>query len=201
MSLNRQASTNPRVPLIIECALSILRDRGDSGLTMRQVAAKAGISLSNLQFYFKNKNELLKGMVDFYFDKCLTLFDEHIETSKALSSDQKVRMLITFGLGYCDTTTEICKIFKELWAIATRNEEINAHLEKYYREYARKLSDFLSPLTVGVEETQQAVTLIIPYFEGYAIASPILPIQKKQVAELLTSILSDILKIRSGKTG
>lgn len=198
MVVTKKISTNPRVPLIIDCALSILREKGDRGLTMRQVALKAGISLSNLQFYFKNKDELLKGMVDFYFDKCATLFDAHIESSKATSTPKKkVYNLITFGLGQGEEITEICKIFRELWAIATRNDEVNTHLEAYYKEYAGKLSAIISPLTGGVEEVHKAVTLLLPYFEGYAITAPILPIEKKYVVEMLSNIILSILGIKT----
>jgi len=125
---NPKAFKNSKIPLIIDCALAIMRDHGEHGLTMRQVATRAGMSLSNLQYYFKNKNELLKGMVDFYFDKCATLFEKQLMASRATSLRQRINDLISFSLAYGDSLTEICKIFREFWAIATRNEEINANI-------------------------------------------------------------------------
>lgn len=198
MKTSKQVSTNPRVPLIIECALSILRDNGDVGLTMRQVAAKAGISLSNLQYYFKNKDELLKGIVEFYFEKCGLLNDEHIEMSKELSPQQKVHVLITHGLRHSGEDTGLWRIFREFWAIATRNEEVNAHIELYYSEHVRKLSEFFLPLAVGAEDVQKAVALLLPYVEGYSITAPVLPLESEQVTELLTGILIGVLKIQGG---
>lgn len=196
MKISNQLSSNPRVPLIIECALSILRDKGDVGLTMRQVAVKTGISLSNLQFYFKNKNELLKGMVEFYFEKCALLNDEYIDASKELNPEQKVHKIILFGLMHSGEDIEQWKIFREFWAVATRNEKVNAHVEYYYSEHVRKLSDYLLPLAARKEDVDKAVTLLLPFVEGYSITSPVLPLEREQVAELLTRTVLDILQIQ-----
>ena len=189
-----QTSKNPKVPLIIDCALSIMRDHGDRGLTMRQVAARAGMSLSNLQYYFKNKNALLKGMVDFYFEKCGRLFDEHIAASESADYRQRIRDLIAFGLGQGESLTELCKIFRELWAVASRNAEINAHLEAYYRGYAKKLSKVMSPATAHPEAVLRAVSILLPYFEGYGVTAAALPLDEQQVTRTLTAIVMSIIE-------
>ncbi|MCG7962859.1 MAG: TetR/AcrR family transcriptional regulator, partial [Candidatus Thiodiazotropha taylori] len=56
---------------IIDHALELLKTKGDHGLTMRQVAQRSEMSLSNAQHYFKNKDELLKAMADRYFGACI----------------------------------------------------------------------------------------------------------------------------------
>ncbi len=194
MIIAPQATKNPKVPLIIDCALAIMKQHGDHGLTMRQVAVRAGMSLSNLQYYFKNKNELLKGMVDFYFEKCAASFDARIAASEATGSRQRINDLIAFGLGQGESLTEICRIFRELWAIATRNEEINTHLEAYYADYAGKLSEVISPLTVHPDAVPRTVSLLLPYFEGYAITASVVPLDTGQIARMLTDIVISILE-------
>jgi len=190
----------PKVVKIVGCALEIIRDRGDVGLSMRQVAARAGMSLSNLQHYFKNKDELLKAMVDYYFGLCERTMKERMEATAHLSRQEQVRDLILFGLEYGGELTEICRIFREFWAIATRNAAVNSHLEAYYSVYARLLGEGLEGTGVGPETARKTVGLLLPYFEGYSITSRALPISRDEIAEMLTMLTFSILE-RDGASG
>lgn len=195
MVVTKKISQNPRVPLIIDCALSILRDKGYGGLSMRQVANRAGISLGNLQFYFSNKDELLRGMIDFYFDRCSILFDEHLAHVGSLQPPEKIRAILLWGLEGGEEISEICKVFRELWAIASRNEFVRVHLEKYYQDYADKLVEVFSTDAVDVTSLNKVVSLLIPYFEGYAIVGAVLPLRKEQVLEVLVEFVTKELRL------
>ena len=197
MVVTQKISKNPRVPLIIDCALSILRDNGYGGLSMRQVAKSANISLSNLQFYFKNKDELLRGMIDFYFERCSTLFESHLRGLDSLEAAMKIRGIISFGLEGGEEINEICKIFRELWAISTRNEDVKEHLEDYYREYASSLSDLFSTVSVDADNIKNVTSLLLPYFEGYALMATVIPLEKVEVLEMLTALVVSELRISS----
>ena len=48
-----------------------MKTEGDHGVTMRKVASSANMSLSNVQYYFKTKDVLLKALADRYFQACL----------------------------------------------------------------------------------------------------------------------------------
>jgi AcrR family transcriptional regulator len=43
----------------------LIRD-GAGGFSMRKVAIAAGISLGNLQYHYKTKDDLLEGMLDWF---------------------------------------------------------------------------------------------------------------------------------------
>ncbi len=194
MPKKNSPSNNPKIQQILNCALDLLRDQGDHGLTMRQVAATAGMSLSNLQYYFSTKNELLKRMVDFYFQKCENEFDANMDASENDDARQKVYKLITIHLVHGETLTEICKIFREFWAIATRNKEINEYLVSYYRRYAEKLSVELRSLSANSDVIPHVISFLIPYFEGYSITAKSVPLNAGQVANMLTDITMSILE-------
>ena len=190
---NAKIHKSPKVTRIIECALALIREHGDHGLTMRQVAVQAEMSLSNVQYYFKNKNELLKGMVDYYFAECGTAFQTHMKNAAATSPEQKVENLIEYSLAKEGTPPEICIIFRELWAIAPRNEEINALLKTYYTAYAKEIHDFLAPLAVHPDCVPKAVSIILPFFEGYSVTSSALPLEREKIAPLLKEFILSTL--------
>ena len=54
----------PKIEHILNCAMSLLKDSGDQGLTMRKVAETANMRLSNVQYYFKTKELLLGALLE-----------------------------------------------------------------------------------------------------------------------------------------
>ena len=57
---------------IVEAALSLFADRGFDGTTTRQVAARAGVNLGLIQYYFGSKEKLWKDSVDRAFARLRT---------------------------------------------------------------------------------------------------------------------------------
>ncbi len=194
MNKKHSPSSNTKIQQILNHGLTLLRDHGDHGLTMRQVAVNAGMSLSNVQYYFRTKNDLLKGMVDLYFRKCEDEFNAKMASSKNDDVRQKIYKLISINLLHGETLTEMCKIFREFWAIATRNEEINDHLLTYYSGYAEKMSEEIELLSVDPDLIPQVIGLLLPYFEGYSITAKSLPLNAEKVANMLTEITMFLLE-------
>ena len=54
-----------RVKDILNAACNVLIEDGYSQFSLRNIARSAGIHLSNLQYYFAGKNELIHGLVYF----------------------------------------------------------------------------------------------------------------------------------------
>lgn len=194
MNKKHSPSSNPKIQQILNHGLTLLRDHGDHGLTMRQVAVNAGMSLSNVQYYFRTKNDLLKGMVDYYFQKCENEFDAKMDSSESDDVRKNIYKLISINLFHGEALTEMCKIFREFWAIATRNKEINDHLLSYYSRYAERLSEEIELLSVDPDFIPQAIGLLLPYFEGYSITAKSLPLNADKVANMLTDITMSVLE-------
>ena len=179
---------------VIDRALLLLRSEGDRGVTMRRVAQDADMSLSNVQYYFKNKDALLKAMADRYFYRCL----EDIEGEQfiAAGDDAKaaLREMLESFLAHGLEVSNMCRVFREYWALATRNEEIEAYLVNYYRELATVLKQKLRPLAAEERVLDEAVSMFIPLVEGYSITCPALPCGIRQMTELTSDLLYAVLQ-------
>ena len=55
---------NPKIDRILNCAMSILKKSGDQGLSMRKVAEAADMRLSNVQYYFKTKEQIVQAIIE-----------------------------------------------------------------------------------------------------------------------------------------
>lgn len=183
---------NPKVQRIIACALQLLRDHGDHGLTMRQVAVCAEMSLSNVQYYFKNKNALLKGVVAYYFEECAASLRDHMAKSAGKSVREQVAAMFEYML-VNDTAPAICMIFREVWAIASRNEEVDAYMKGYYAELAETLSGTFAHMGADDKAAAKAASLMLPYLEGYSISGACLPLNRDEVTAMLMEIIMSML--------
>lgn len=177
---------------IIESAIHILKVQGTEGLTMRKVATQAEMSLGNLQYHYKDKDALFSGLAEHYFTECIELLDAYSPSTKATSTKGKLQDLICFYLDHVDQITDMCRIFRELWALATRDEAIHEQLINYYKLTAEKLDGILTQISGDKRRAQKMTALLLPYFEGYSITHDALKQDKQAIARLLTQLCCDL---------
>ena len=184
---------NAKSEKVIDCALALLEDQGDQGVTMRQVAQRAEMSLSNVQYYFKNKDELLTAVADRYFNQCLVEIQQQpVRLTQNNMKPELAKMLREF-LAHGLEISEMCRIFREYWAIATRNKVIEEYLTNYYRQLGEVLAGKLEPVAVSPQAVSMAVSVIIPFVEGYTITASSLPRNIDEVTGQLTRIVIKLL--------
>jgi len=183
-----------KTEMILDVALVLLKSQGDYGMTMRQVASRANMSLSNVQYYFKTKDALLKAMADRYFAQCLDELKgmEPVQDNDQLHETLAV-MLATF-LRHGMETSDMCRIFREYWAISTRNDAIKSHVLNYYQEMAATLISKLRLVADSEQHASETVSVMIPYIEGYSITAEAMPENLARVTELITGISIRLLK-------
>lgn len=175
---------------ILDMALELLKTEGDFGVTMRKVATLCDMSLSNLQYYFKTKDELLKAMADRYFQRCLIEMKE----MPAVTCESEVETLVRGFLAHGHEMSEMCRIFREYWAVSTRNLVIQDYLQEYYTSYCSVVSDKLQPISSSEKGLSQAVSVFVPYVEGYSITAASLSEGLDSTCKLLSTIMCQCLK-------
>ena len=178
---------------VLDCALVLLQSKGDHGVTMRQVAQQAGMSLSNVQYYFKNKDELLVAIADRYFAQCLTDIGSQPALKPTADAEQQLSEMLQDFLSHGLEVSEMCRIFREYWAISTRNDVIRAYLLRYYGQLADILAQKLAPLAANPQALSMAVAMIIPFVEGYSITAPALNEKIESVNPMLTKAVLTLL--------
>ncbi len=185
---------NSKPEQVLDVAFELLKSSGDHGVTMRQVASTAGMSLSNVQYYYKTKDELLKALADRYFNACL----EELRAIKPANShetlDADLEDFLALVLQHGIEVTEMCCIFREYWAISTRNEEISNHINDYYKEMVTILSDMFRPVAKSEAGLAKAVSVIVPYVEGYSITARAMPNDIQTVTQTMKGVVLRLLK-------
>lgn len=174
--------------MILDHALDLLNEAGDAGLTMRRLAERAQMRLSNVQYYFKSRDAVLKAMVEIYFRQCADEIRALSEKASPSTERDRAKAFILFGLSHGEEPSDMCRIFRELWAISSRNQAVREHMADYYRTLATLIADFVMGPDGDPDARGRVAGLLMPFFEGYSVTAPASPLPVGEVAEMLTDL-------------
>jgi len=175
---------------ILDCALKLLIETGDAGLTLRKLAECAEMRLSNVQYYFKSRDEVLVAMVGRYFDECTTNLRQLTEGNDAQTERDRIRFLVRSGLAHGEAISDMCRAFREIWAMSSRNHIIDDALMEYYRRFADLIADYALGSDLDADRREKLKSLLVPYFEGYSVTARALKMDAEAIELMLTDMVT-----------
>ncbi|OWW19116.1 TetR/AcrR family transcriptional regulator [Noviherbaspirillum denitrificans] len=152
---------------ILQAARELFAADGYGGLSMRRVAAQVGVSLSNVQHYYKSKDMLVEALL---LDS-LNQFQERMDGIAATMGDasRTEQLLATFDMFLEELRSPVIRgMFFEFWALATRNTFASTLMERMQsreRKAIYKLIQGMSP-DISDEEYVLRAALIVAQVEG-----------------------------------
>ncbi len=153
------AKGRARLRDIRAAALAVLVDEGYSRLTMRRIAAAARITVGNLHYYFANKDDLLRDLLEDVIEGYLREFDDiraRVGGAAATELEAICRYLVE-DLGSRQTTL----FFPELWALANHDPHAAALLDRLYARARIVLNELIDGLNPSVSTREREVLALI----------------------------------------
>lgn len=171
-SLKRKTSTTTekgyaRAHDILQAAREIFASEGYGGLSMRRVAGQVGVSLSNVQHYYKSKDMLVEALL---LDSLNQFQDKIDNIAAAMPGASRVeQFLATVDMFLEELGNPVIRgMFFEFWALATRNTFASTLMERMQsreRKAIYKLIQGLSP-EIPDDEYMVRAALIVAQIEG-----------------------------------
>jgi len=142
-----------RLLSILEAARNIFMEQGYSSLTMRKVATRANISIGNLNYYYRTKEDLLRDLIDYTIIPYLEEFDR--ARKQAGESPEK------------QTTA----FFPECWALANHNAFVADLMDDMYSRAREPLNELIGQInpTFTRKESEQLALYMCATMEGLTI--------------------------------
>lgn len=153
--------------------------------------------LSNVQYYFKSRDDVLAAMVGQYFRECTASLVRLTEESNAATARERLHYLVQAGLSHGQHVSDMCRAFREIWAISSRNELIDGCLMDYYRNFSELVADFAFPEGIDDGARRRLMTLLVPFFEGYSITARAMPMNMQDTATMLTDMAMSVVENRT----
>jgi len=171
-TLRRKPSTTTEKGLgrardILLAARALLASEGYAGLSMRRVAQDAGMSLSNVQHYYGNKEQLLEALLLSTMDEFQAKMDRIAE---AMAGRPQVERFLSTVDMFLDEITEPVThaIFFEIWALASRHPFASSLMGKMMGRERKAIYGLIRGLNpaIGDDETMQRAVLMVAQIEG-----------------------------------
>jgi AcrR family transcriptional regulator len=177
-----------RLNHILQATITILSKEGAEKLSMRKVAKTANLTLSNLQYYYGDKDLLLIATVKHYFESCKEEVTQAINllTAEGMPSTEDFLLkLLNMLLVEAKSNNQVL-MFQEIWTLSARNKDLEKAVETYYKTYCVWLIDLIS---MFFKEPEVIVSLLVPFVEGYTIVSNVLPLDKERIIQMMVKLI------------
>ncbi|RZI41398.1 TetR/AcrR family transcriptional regulator [Herbaspirillum sp. HC18] len=171
-SLKRKTSSTTekgyaRANDILQAAREIFASEGYGGLTMRRIAAQVGVSLSNVQHYYRNKDMLVEALLLDSMNQFQARIDGITATMTGASRVEQLMATVDMFLEELGNPV-IRGMFFEFWALATRNTFASTLMERMQSRERKAIYQLIQGLSPEIPDEEYVVraALIVAQVEG-----------------------------------
>mgnify|MGYP006106018687 CR=1 FL=1 len=155
-----------RLLSILDSARDIFMEDGYNSLTMRKVATKANISIGNLNYYYRTKEDLLRDLLDYFITPYLEEFDRARQQAGE-SPEKQIKAVLKFWLEDLGTP-ETTVFFPECWALSNHNSFVAELMDNLYSKAREPLNELIPQInpTLTQKESEQLALYMCASMEG-----------------------------------
>lgn len=137
--MNRNFDTISQKERILMAAYDYISSEGYANASLRVIASNAGVALSQLNYYFKNKEGLLIEVIQIMIDKYLLEVEERLK--RGINAKERVSNFIKY---FQETLSENPKLFRLLYDFSS--------MALWSDVFGKQLSNLFEKLSILVEE-------------------------------------------------
>jgi AcrR family transcriptional regulator len=163
------AKGHERVESILEAATDTLVQDGYAGLTLREVARRAGLRVGNLQYYFPTKQDVVRALLARYLEEATRRVRARVDGGGTLPEARLRRALD--ALLEDQESPRHCQLFAELWAMAARDAMVADALAVFYAGFRAGIVELLGELAPELPPArrERRAALLVAFFEGLSL--------------------------------
>src|SRR5271166_5962755 len=121
---------NERIRTILEEAKNTLVNEGFAGLSFRNVAKRAGMTVGNITYYFPTKDDLMVELANYIFDRWELRFRRNLPTTLTGKVD-----IFSYSIRYMieeNKRPKSNRLLLEMWAMANHSNAVMRMLDTFY---------------------------------------------------------------------
>ncbi|QUC13639.1 TetR/AcrR family transcriptional regulator [Arachnia propionica] len=172
---------------IAQAVWAVIAERGIEGVTLRSVAAEAGVSVGRIQHYYASREELVR-------DSCRELLKAATQRFEAVDDTTPVEKLRRLVLGRIPATPEFA-IGTSIWlAYEAKSVDDPVIAELVQRGHAGGVQEAAALLSeCGVADASAVALRLMATAEGLAIRVLVGGLEPRGATELLENLIAEVL--------
>ena len=128
---------------LIEAAFQVIAEGGFENLRTREVAARAGVNISTLHYYFATKENLVRGVAHYLYHE-FTVTEDTRPYTGAMNMRAEIRQQLTDIQHLLQTRPQLWNVFVEIILRSQRDTAIKAILDDLQTQSQKELEGFLT---------------------------------------------------------
>jgi TetR/AcrR family transcriptional regulator, transcriptional repressor of bet genes len=188
----KKASEEERREQLLKAAFEVASQEGIGRLTVRSIAAEAGVSHGLVHFHFKTKDQVLRALLDWVLEATLTPSSPDAVARDARPLDE-LHSLLQQEMNRLSHEPRRTRLFFEYWAMGTRDpaigERISAELERYRARLRVVAEEVLrtEPEAFGGVTSDGLAAVAVSFINGCAVQAMIDP-RRFDINEYLVAV-------------
>lgn len=162
-----------RAEAILMAARDILVADGYAGLTLRGIAVRVNVSLSNVQHYYKGLDALMEALLIYLMDDYQRQIETLIQSMTGSTAHDRLLAVMDFLLAE-GRKPDVCAVFVEAWALGQRQPfaaHVMEQIQARERKELYKLMHGLNP-EINAQECKQRAALSVMLIHGLMVQIP-----------------------------
>jgi AcrR family transcriptional regulator len=161
---------NDTAARIVLAARELLMTEGYAQFSMRNVAARAGLHLANVQYYYKTREDLVEALLNDTGERYRNSYEE-LRAKAPTDREARFKAVVEFNLEDI-ATSETRRYFIQLWALLTEIDGRAGHLmNDLYAIDIQQLSDCIADLVPDTDATEvrRRASVLAAMIEGMVV--------------------------------
>jgi AcrR family transcriptional regulator len=161
---------NDTAARIVLAARELLMTEGYAQFSMRNVAARAGLHLANVQYYYKTREALVKALLDDTGERYRSSYEE-LRAKGPTDREARFKAVVEFNLKDI-ATSETRRYFIQLWALLTEIDGRAGHMmNDLYAIDIQQLGDCIADLVPDTDATEvrRRASILAAMIEGMVV--------------------------------
>ena len=189
--MGRQSNAPQRRQQIIWALYDCLSRKGHEKVTIKGIAAQAGLPPGVIHYYFSSKDEIVSQLAEAIVEKYSTILNQKVD--EAVSSEDTIESIIDLMIEFI-FNRDLNRVFYNLIQMAFERAELQMVMQKMLKNYREKLAEVFKKAGAGVESPFLGAALV-GITEGLSVQLMVDPaaFKKKEIRQLISRAIQDRL--------
>ena len=190
--MGRKSNAHQRREQIIWALYDCLVERGHEKVSVKEIAAQAGLPSGVIHYYFSSKDDIVSSLAEAIVDKYSTMLDKRL--TEAASVEQRIEYAIDFIVDILIFNRPLNHVFYNLIQMTFERKALGKVVKKMFKDYRERLAGIFEEAGVG-RESKMLGAALVAVTEGFSAQLMVDPraFKKIEVRQLIAQAVRDRL--------
>ena len=189
--MGRKSNADQRRTEIIWALYDCLAEQGHEKVTIKVIAARAGLPYGVIHYYFKSKEDIISALAQAMVDRYSQALDDRLDAAR--TGRETIIAAIDFVVDELIFNRGLDRVFFNLIQMAFERQPLHDVMAEMFRIYRRRFVEVLTAAGFGSQSASVGAAAVA-LAEGFALQWMIEPgvFTKKVVRETMVRIVGEI---------